>query len=128
MREIKFRVWDKEKKKIYGDIYLKWLSPTIQRATEGRYNDFGDIHHLQLNDALANNKDYTLMQFTGLLDKNGKEIYEGDVLTKDGHHNRIVIWEKDAWVAKYVDDEYKTKARLHTFVHNCEVIGNKYEV
>lgn len=127
MREIKFRVRD-SLYRITEYQFIKYVC--AEDGTEFKIVAF--IFHddvVTLADVLKDESGrYKAMQFTGFKDKNGKEIYEGDVLTKDGHHNRIVIWEKDAWVAKYFDDEYKTKARLHTFVHNCEVIGNKYEV
>ena len=63
MREIKFRAWDKV------------LQKFIQWDNSGSYDDgvsWGAMHGLPL------------MQYTGLKDKNGVEIYEGDVV--DGNH------------------------------------------
>ncbi len=57
MREIKFRIWDKKFKQMLDWEFLK--------------NCYCDK---------LNNNEYKIMQYTGLLDKNGKEIYEGDIL------------------------------------------------
>ena len=69
MREIKFRAWYKEGKEMF-------LPPNIM-LFEGLYNgiDWGE----GINSMVGPAK-YILMQFTGLKDENGKEIYEGDIL------------------------------------------------
>ena len=59
MREIKFRAWDKEQAKMKKDF---------------RFDEFNDV-----NDYFADN-DFVFMQYTGLKDQNGKEIYEGDIV------------------------------------------------
>ena len=61
MREIKFRIWDKEN--------CKMVNPHRPVVDMQRALIFADI----LN---GRNKEYKIMHFTGLIDKNGKEIYE----------------------------------------------------
>ena len=62
MREIKFRAWDKESRE-----YL----PNVQNHIGNEESAFG---------FMLKNDRYILEQFTGLLAKNGKEIYEGDIV------------------------------------------------
>lgn len=69
MREIKFRLWDKEIKKMKTPLSPVWFE-------ENYWND----------DNFANCAERCgciLMQFTGMIDKHGKEVYEGDILRFD---------------------------------------------
>jgi len=69
------------------------------------------------------------MQFTGLLDKNGKEIYEGDLI-KDSDSNYIgeVIFDEDSlcFTTKFQDNDLWGFIPRHGKDNHCEVIGNIY--
>ncbi|WP_428909427.1 YopX family protein [Niallia sp. Krafla_26] len=81
MREIKFRVWDNDYKRMHivGDSSHDTLTC---------WNGEVQYYNLQNGEGSGEYGSYILMQYTGLKDKNGKEICEGDIVTLYCQENR----------------------------------------
>jgi uncharacterized phage protein (TIGR01671 family) len=119
-RQIKFRAWNTEDKKIEYPI-------TFAICLDGKFKPL-----IKCSDGSNAYKDYPLMQFTGLLDKNGKEIYEGDIILVNYSGEWLkekVIFDNGAFRKTFRDDSndvYKLPFTSRS-PYNTEVIGNIYE-
>ncbi|PGM07218.1 hypothetical protein CN938_22150 [Bacillus thuringiensis] len=111
MKEIKFRAWD-------GDRMQKVL-------TLGLYEGFVDTNKLH-----SDIEDFKLMQYTGLKDKNGKEIYEGDIVKVSDHPFNSSIKVDGHYEVGYDSETMDLCCGgwyLHRMRHWAEVVGNIYE-
>ncbi|MDC4245698.1 YopX family protein [Clostridium perfringens] len=147
-REIKFRVWEP-------------LNKNMHSLNFALYENKGHVNHwvLPLNHQCCSDKNYTIMnlnnveimQYTGLKDKNGKEIFEGDILERKfkglgyelgdrtlvswGEYRYVHIWkmefERELKNNKDLGRWFKSRKiaelDLDAHIEDFEVIGNIYE-
>jgi uncharacterized phage protein (TIGR01671 family) len=112
-RRLKFRAWDKEKKEM-----IHWY-PDADIIKDAIPNDCGDEWTEQCE----------VMQYTGINDKNGKEIYEGDLIKYDkDEYDKIgpgiVEFFAGMFVCSWND---QTDSELgYMIINNMEVIGNVF--
>lgn len=95
--EIKFRVWSKKDKELFQPHAI--------------------------SEEILKNDDLVVMQYTGLKDKNGKEIYEGDIVERS----------KFNFIVRFIDGCFQEvnpgleKDRSPLYLNNYKIIGNIYE-
>ncbi len=125
-RVIKFRAWHKVENKMYWVDRIDWT------------RDATAIFYLgvQLPRTMRESasQEYDLMQFTGLVDKSGKEIYEGDIVLWYGQRCKIVfkgiafgIQGLERFKNKYVEYSFDTITSDEFECKDLEVIGNIWE-
>ncbi len=123
MREIKFRAWDK-----YENCMYPW-----ERLLSFRYNErwFIDNTNKKYINCLFTDEALTIEQYTGLNDKNGNEIYEGDVIIDRRLSDRatyLISYDNDRAFYRANGTDKELNLTTHSFEwKNCEIIGNIHE-
>lgn len=133
-RRPKFKLWDRVERKFFEPIY---------KVYEGNLLDIsitlsGELLRRTLKEPAEHESlfpdRYELIEFTGLTDKNGKEIYEGDIIvakivnrSDTQIFNGTVVWGNVSWCIEFLSPrKYVLKRRLSEF-HEIEILGNIYE-
>jgi len=131
MRTIKFRAWNKREKEMMNVVKMIFTKEGIECSYKNLAGFCGEIDEV------------IIMQFTGLKDKNGKEIFEGDIL-KDEYN---IIWTVHFVMGKFsifcntdnllnsieakrnkkLTDDEKIVEDLDAWWVRKEIIGNKFE-
>lgn len=115
MREIKFRLWSIHSKKMFG------CERNFYMSLDGDLFRSDDLDYM-------NKSSFKVMQYTGLKDKNGKEIFEGDIVQgRNRAHDLRNIKQKVTFLngcfmfGNWNAHEYFNKHQ------EIEIIGNIYE-
>lgn len=112
MREIKFKFYDKKTHRLVEECDMWW-------------------NYIERFDP----DEVFVCEFTGLVDKNGKEIYEGDIYTVNFNWNNKeiikksgkIIYNHDGFKIQFPDKSNPRRLGTNSNKLNGEVIGNKYE-
>ena len=114
MKQVKFRAWDKQN--------LKWVKPNKGEGFTIWANGRGIADVPRSWNGSENPDNFILLQYTGLKDKNGVEIYEGDIIEFPNGSKHEVIWRKGTFCYQESENSF------HIFDETkCKIIGNIYE-
>jgi len=111
-RKLKFKAWHRLEKKMVRFLDL----------TENFFVSTEKVEHAS---------DYFILQFTGMLDCNNVEVYDGDIVrvtSRVDEMTGVIVWANEAWNFKIkVDSPYDCPFRMLNGWRKVEVKGNIYE-
>lgn len=123
MNNLKFRAWDKRREDFRNDIFVD---------TNGNLHQFSKITGYGQAITYLDNKHIVLMQSTGLKDKYGVEIFEGDIVQySDGEYSFTGVVENSVFgiyvESKYDNYNFEDFSDENTRKSDVTIIGNIYE-
>lgn len=116
----KYRAWDKETKTMIDVSLIDFKKGVLV----GEHWKFGETNFMSFDEIV-------IMQSTGLKDKNGKEIFEGDIVDYKGR-KAVVKWHGSyaSFIYRFVDELKERKSEwkpLYLAYYKFEVVGNVHE-
>ena len=123
MREHKYRAWHKGEGRMVEVMCIDWHYSRIEFARNEADKEWATLPSASLEKVI-------LIQFTGLLDKNGVEIYEGDLFWWNWHDSpilRIVEFQYGAFIGRDVGHIIPMQHLFNFPLSQIEVIGNQWE-
>jgi uncharacterized phage protein (TIGR01671 family) len=129
--EIKFRAWDKKgtfvnnkidkaEPHMLDSVGISIAPDNLRGKKAVWFNNYGQTH------IPTNDSNFILMQFTGMADLKGKEIYEGDIVQDEDGYIGVVKWDGDGY-RWFVDDNCNLFGLDEYEMFGLEVIGNVHE-
>lgn len=121
MRTIKFQAWHKLTKKMATIDAILWSTHGYFAHTSDGFSGSGSLDDIELR------------EFTGLQDRTGKDIYEGDILRLESSYHKTyeVYWDDDSWGLRHGNEDYDNddyyRGDIINNWHEWEVVGNIYE-